>query len=213
MTIIEPEYKNRIKQNEAAAEAYTGRKAKKDKAEMNLVKKGFARCNDIHTTLDAPCGVGRATILLASLGFDTTGIDLGEGAVKIAQREMALSGEKGKIEAGNLENLQFGDQAFDAVLCFRFYHHLPNDDIRQKVVDELCRTAKKYVLISHFSPYSFTSIKRYLKNRLGMKRSIQHATTLTSLTKKFEHCGYQLVEDIPQSRFFHTLHLAIYKKH
>jgi 2-polyprenyl-3-methyl-5-hydroxy-6-metoxy-1,4-benzoquinol methylase len=87
---------------------------------MSLIKKGLARCKDVQRTLDAPCGVGRATILLASLGFEATGVDLGDGAVKIAQRELALSGEKGKIEVGNLEDLHFGDQAFKAVLCFRF---------------------------------------------------------------------------------------------
>ncbi|MBL4680401.1 MAG: class I SAM-dependent methyltransferase [Pseudomonadales bacterium] len=206
------EYKNRIKQNESAAEAYTARKAKKNEAEMALVKKAFDRCENIETVLDAPCGVGRATILLASMGFKATGIDLGDGAVKVAQRELEKSGEKATIEVGNLESLHFGDQAFSAVLCFRFYHHLPNNEIRQKVISELCRTAKDYVLISHFSPYSFTSIKRLIRDKLKIKRSIQHATTLASLTKKFESCGYQLLEDIPQARFFHTLHLAIYKK-
>ncbi|MFT7685592.1 MAG: 2-polyprenyl-3-methyl-5-hydroxy-6-metoxy-1,4-benzoquinol methylase [Candidatus Azotimanducaceae bacterium] len=179
---------------------------------MQLVKKGFERCKGVQTALDAPCGVGRATILLSSLGLDATGIDLGDGAVEVAQLELSKSGEKGRIEAGNLENLHFGDQAFDAVLCLRFYHHLPNDEIRHKIISELCRTAKKYVLISYFSPYSFTSIKRYCRDKLKIKKSIQHATTLSSLTKEFKKYNYQLLENIPQSRFFHTLHLAIYVK-
>jgi 2-polyprenyl-3-methyl-5-hydroxy-6-metoxy-1,4-benzoquinol methylase len=206
-------YTQRIKRDSGSAERYTQRKSRKNKAEMNLVRKGFALLdNDVQRVLDAPCGVGRATILLASMGFETTGLDLGEAAVEVARRELAASDQAGTIEIGNLEALNYADGYFDAILCFRVYHHFPTDEIRERIISELCRVAKNYVLISYFSPYSITSLKRSLRAKLKQKTSIQHATTLASLTDKFEARGFSLVRNIPQQRFIHTLHLAVFKR-
>jgi 2-polyprenyl-3-methyl-5-hydroxy-6-metoxy-1,4-benzoquinol methylase len=206
-------YTQRVKHDPKAAESYTQRKASKNQAEMNLVRKGFALLDDdVHRVLDAPCGVGRATILLASMGFDATGLDLGEAAVEVARRELEASKQPGKIELGDLMHLSYDDRFFDAILCFRVYHHFPSEEIRNKAISELCRVAKDHVLISYFSPYSFTSVKRLLRSRLRQKKSIQHATSLESLTSKFEGHGFSLVKDIPQRRFLHTLHLAVFTR-
>jgi 2-polyprenyl-3-methyl-5-hydroxy-6-metoxy-1,4-benzoquinol methylase len=212
---VEPlHYTQRVKHDPGTAERYTQRKATKNLAEMNLVRKGFALLgDDVHRVLDAPCGVGRATILLASMGFDATGLDLGEAAVEVARRELEASNQPGKIETGDLMQLSHSDGFFDAVLCFRVYHHFPDDEIREKVISELCRVAKGHVLISYFSPYSFTSLKRSIRSKLRQKKSIQHATSLESLTNKFKRHGFSLVKDIPQRRFVHTLHLAVFSRH
>ncbi len=205
-------YKSRIKHNPQVAEDYKDRKAHKHQAEMNLVRKGFEMVDGVSSVLDAPCGVGRATILLASMGFTATGLDLGEGAVAAARDELEASGYPGEIVAGDMENLDYKDRWFDAVLCFRLYHHFPNEKIREKIIAEICRVAGKYVLISYFSPYSFTSVKRALRARLTAKKSMQHATSLDSIVEKFSQQGFSLVADNAQLPFLHTLHLAVFKR-
>ena len=206
------DYTLRIKHDTPSAEDYNQRKEKKHLAEMNLVREGFGLLHDkVRRVLDAPCGVGRSTILLASMSYETTGVDLGIGAVKVAQRELKASNFSAMVEVGNLEDLAYKDGSFDAILCFRVYHHFPNDEVRSRVVAELCRVAKDYVLISYFSPYSVTSLKRNLRSKLNIKHSIQHSTSLESVCKKFADNGFSLIRDIPQQRFLHTLHLAVFK--
>ena len=208
------DYTQRVKQNAHTAEDYLSRPSKKHNAEMQLIRRALKKAQPPTTILDAPCGVGRATILLASLGYDATGLDLGVGAVEVADRELKKSGQKGRIVQGNLTSLDYDDASFDAILCFRLYHHFPNNETRDAIVTELCRVAKDTVLISYFSPYSVTSIKRKVRTKLGLGqgRSIQFATSLKSLVEKFSTEGFALKADVPQRRFLHTLHLAVFER-
>lgn len=202
----------RVKETIAAAEAYTHRKRGKHDSEMKLISKAVTSLTDVASFLDAPCGAGRAMILLQRLGYKTAGVDLGDGAIAVAEREMIKRGMDPDIKKANLVDLPFAENSFDAVLCFRFFHHLANPEIRERIVAELCRVADKYVLISYFSPFSVTSIKRVAKKKLWNETSSQFATSLAEVEGYFSHVGFELLKDYPQRQFFHTLHLAVFGK-
>jgi len=206
------EYKTRIKSDMKSAESYTHRKQSKHDAEMQLIRRALAHVSDVDTFLDIPCGAGRASILLAREGFDTTGADLGEAVSSVAAAKVAESGVPAVIEQADLENMTYDDSSFDAILCFRLYHHFPDDEVRERAISELCRVAKKYVLISYLSPNSFTSIKRMVRERSGKKPSRQNATSLKSIERYFNQHGFVLAKDVPQLTFIHTLHLAVFKR-
>lgn len=212
-------HRQRIKHSTDAAEKYCQRKLKKHIAEMALIDRGLLALNRLQgqdsspfSILDAPCGVGRATVHLARQGFSATGIDLGEGAVTIAREQAILSTLDINIDQGDLLNTPYVNQQFDAVLCFRFFHHLPTPKHRQQIVDELCRVSQKHVLISYLSPWSPTSLKRQLKDYLTGKKSYQHRNTLAELRGYFANQNYELVTDMAQSPFIHSLHLAIFRR-
>lgn len=196
----------------ASAISYTKRKQHKHNAEMAMIRKAFDCINGVESILDAPCGTGRATIMLARLGYTTVGIDLGDAAINIAKQKIIEAGVLASLEKADVESLYYENQAFDAVLCFRLYHHFPNDEIRSRVISEICRVAKNYVLISYLSPISITSVRRKLKKALYGKKSKQHATSLASINALFSNHDYQLVKDIPRRRFLNTLHLAVFKR-
>lgn len=206
-------YKARIKSCVEVAESYTKRKPGRHAAEMRLIERGLGCVGSAaRTFLDAPCGVGRATILLAQKGYATTGCDLGDGAVEVARREVEQAGVSAIVEKGDLEDLAYNDQSFDAVLCFRLLHHFPNAQIRAKVISELCRVARRHVLISYLNPFSATCIRRKLLKKRYAKRSQQYATSLSEVKSYFAPHGYQLVKDFAQMRLFHSLHLAVFEK-
>lgn len=200
----------RIKTSAAKAEAYTQRKKRKHASEMKLIDKALAPLANIKSFLDAPCGTGRATILLEKHGYKTVGVDLGDGSIEVARREIARLGLHSSIEKANLEHLPFQDKQFDAVLCFRFFHHLPTPELRDCIVAELCRAARKYVVISYFSPFSITSVKRALRKELGGRPSSQFTTPLEEVKSYFSRNGFKLSKDYPQKQFIHTLHLAVF---
>jgi len=206
------DHKNRIKHDMTSALSYTQRRESKHRAEMALIERSLHSFSDVKTVLDAPCGVGRATVLMAQKGMKATGIDLGEAAVYVARKKAKEAGVNLEFQQGDITNLNFNDMTFDAVLCFRLYHHFPDDSSREPIIAELCRVAQKYVLISYLSPYAFTSIKRSVRSLMGGKLSRQYTTKLGDLENKFNGHGFGLVRDIPQARFRHTLHLAIFKR-
>lgn len=205
-------YKNRIKSSFSDAEGYSKRKISRHNAEMQLIKKALPLLSNTSTILDVPCGVGRATVLLAEKGFKATGADIGDGAVEFASQVVKDSGVNAHIEKNDIENLSYEKNSFDAVLCFRMFHHFPNEEIRLRVISEICRVAEKYVIISYLSPFAATSIRRDLQFKLYGKKYIQHSTSLKKLKSYFAEHGFSLVKDFSQMPFFHTLHLAVFRK-
>ena len=205
-------HRHRIKHTTEKAEKYLYRKTKKHNAEMALIRRALPLLTDVKTILDAPCGVGRATIMLAQSGYVVTGIDLGEGALEFAGKAVREAKVAATIEKQDLVKLDYADGQFDAVLCFRLIHHLPTPHHRDEIIAELCRVAKNYVLISYLSPWSYTSAQRLLKTKLGIKYSVQNITPLTEIQGYFKRHGYRLVKDFAQAKFIHSLHLAVFAR-
>jgi 2-polyprenyl-3-methyl-5-hydroxy-6-metoxy-1,4-benzoquinol methylase len=206
------EHRQRIKHTIEKAEKYQKRKEGKHQAEMALIHRALPLLKEVRTILDAPCGVGRATVMLAKEGYEVTGIDLGEGALELARKAVAAANVKAVIEKQDLVKLDYADDQFDAVLCFRLIHHLPTPQHREEIIAELCRVAKRYVLISYLSPLSLTSVKRKLKTRLGIRQTVQHVTPLAELQGYCKQQGYRLSKDLAQSLLVHSLHLALFER-
>ena len=81
------DHRRRIKHSLGAAESYAHRKPRKHDAEMALIRRGMALAAGVRTVLDAPCGVGRATILLARMGYKKTDLktEIGLSSTTIAK--------------------------------------------------------------------------------------------------------------------------------
>lgn len=208
------DHRRRIKHSLGAAESYVHRKPRKHDAEMALIRRGMALAAGVRTVLDAPCGVGRATILLARMGYIVTGIDLGKGAIEVARRLVTEAAVAARIEQEDMVALTFAGGAFDAVLCFRLIHHLPTAAHREEIIRELCRVARRHVLISYLSPWSFTSVRRLLWRKLGLKggRTVQYVTSLADIARHFRQHGFSLVRDLAQAPLLHSLHLAVFAR-
>jgi len=211
------DHRSRIKHSLEKADKYCRRSHSKHQAEMDLIERAMTFVGRADhggaapvSVLDAPCGVGRATIFLARQGYETTGADLGEGAVKVAREQLELTATEATIHKADLLDLPYANHCFDATLCFRFFHHLPTPAHRQEIIAELCRVTHKYLLISYLSPWSFTSLKRKLRRRLTGKISLQHSTSLSEIEGYFARQGFVLARDLAQTPFVHSLHLAVF---
>ena len=150
------------------------------------------------------------TLLLAEAGFSATGVDLSDGTLAISQEEASKRGLDATFLKRDLEKLDFPENHFDGTLCFRFFHHLPSDEIRARVIGELCRVTKQCILISFMNPWSPTMIKRWLRHKLGGEKSKQHPTRLADLEAFFKPHGFTLREELAQKRWRRSLHLACF---
>jgi len=212
MTEAQAAYRGRTKYTQDAAEKYQVRKEGKNRAEMRLVDKAFAFIPKDARVLDVPCGGGRVTIHLSKRGYRVSSGDLSDAMLAIAREAVARADLKCEVERQDIEKLSYPDQAFEAIISFRLFHHFPNVEIRQRAVKELCRVAKYWVAISYFSPASVTSIKRKLRAAMGGRRSEKHPTSLAEVKGYFEKCGFRLVKDFAQLPLVHTLHLALFQR-
>ena len=204
----------RVKSDPISAELYTKRKPRKHRFEMQMVNEAFQifPSTEVKTVLDAPCGVGRLSLWLAQEGFEVTAVDLGESAIKLTNELLSYQSFKETAQWQDIFNMQFADGEFDASICFRLLHHFQEVDDQQKLIAELCRVSSKYVVISYFSTYSVTSLRRRLRNVLTGKSVKQNPMPLLHLKGLFEpHC-YELLGTVKRSGLLHSLQVAAFKK-
>ncbi len=205
-------YRARTEYDERKATSYQNRKASKDANEIKLLDRAFKLIPKSNTVLDLPCGGGRVFLHLAKQGYQVKAADLSDEMIKIAQKNADEAGLGITVEKADMEDLFFADKSVDTMVCFRLFHHFPTPAIRQRAVNEMCRVAKQYVVITYFSLYSWTPFKRILREKLGGRKSHKFATSLSEVEGYFVNSGYRLVKDFAQLPFVHTLHIAIFER-
>lgn len=205
-------YRARTNYDERKAHAYQHRKAHKHASEMKLLDRAFELIPKDHTVLDVPCGGGRVFLRLAEHGYKVMGADLSDAMINYAQQNANKAGLGITIDKQDIEALSYADQTVDTIVCFRLFQHFPTAAIRQRAVSEMCRVARHSVVMSYFSPYSWTQAKDLLKDKWGLRKLRKYPTSLTEVEGYFESCGYRLVKDFAQLPLLHTLHLAVFER-
>ncbi|WP_227354396.1 class I SAM-dependent methyltransferase [Haladaptatus salinisoli] len=102
------------------------------------------RLPDSGRVLDAGGAAGRYSIWLAERGYDVTLVDLSPKQVELAREKAAERGLDARIaaETGDVRDLRFDDDAFDAVCCLGGpLSHVVDDAERREAVGELRRVA------------------------------------------------------------------------
>ncbi|WP_128476054.1 class I SAM-dependent methyltransferase [Halorussus pelagicus] len=95
--------------------------------------------------LDVGGAAGRYACWLAERGYDVTLVDLSASQVELAREKAAQRGLADRVaaEQGDVRDLRFDDDAFDAVCCLGGpLSHVVDDDERATAMAELRRVAK-----------------------------------------------------------------------
>ena len=201
----------RTKYTPDAAQRYQHHTERKNRAESRLVERAFEQVPP-GSVLDVPCGGGRMSLLLARRGYAVTAADLSEPMQEITRENAKAANLPIEVTKGDVEQMEFSDRSFDTVFSFRLFHHFPNRDIRARVVGQLCRVARAHVLISYFSPFAGTSLKRAIQGKWFGYNHKKFATSLTELKTYFEPHGFRLRQNFARRPLLHTLHLAVFEK-
>lgn len=202
----------RVKSDVESADSYSKRNQNKHEQEMQMIANAMGLTKGIRTVLDAPCGVGRATIWMAQQGFQVTGIDLGEAALALAARLLEDLGLQATLASHDIFALPYADKAFDATLCFRLLHHFESPELRTRLIREVCRVSGKYVLMSRISPLSVTSLRRRVRLLLTGKPIKQYPVSATQMHAEFAAAGFVPVGATGRFALFHSLQLQVYSR-
>lgn len=99
------------------------------------------------TVLDAGCGDGVLSIMMAKKGAHVTGIDMSEPNIERARSAAQEEGVSGAttFAVGDSENLPFPDASFDLVVSSHVLEHLPDFD---KGLREILRVGKGKAVIA-----------------------------------------------------------------
>jgi 2-polyprenyl-3-methyl-5-hydroxy-6-metoxy-1,4-benzoquinol methylase len=180
-----------------------------------LLLRALALPPPCRSLLVAPCGRGDLCLRLSELGLFVTGVDRDERLVAAARERAAEAGRAATFQVANTERMSFADRHFDAVLCVDFIEWITDEAERWRLVDELCRVANRYVLVSYAAPFALGALGERLR-RLGGEHPYGARTYRTcsvrSLRAKFQRHGFRLRNDLARRRLVDPLHLAVFQR-
>jgi SAM-dependent methyltransferase len=97
------------------------------------------------TVLDAGCGQGALSVMLAQKGAIVSGTDISVPNIEASKSYASEVGLPVNFQVADLENLPFPDNSFDVVVCSHVLEHIPDFD---KGLQEIFRVAKKRVVFA-----------------------------------------------------------------
>jgi 2-polyprenyl-3-methyl-5-hydroxy-6-metoxy-1,4-benzoquinol methylase len=81
--------------------------------------------NSVKTVLDLGCGSGWLSVFLSREGFQVTGIDVADHALDLGKQWADMENLKIQFDVGDLGDLPYADNSFDAVVANSIIEHLP----------------------------------------------------------------------------------------
>jgi SAM-dependent methyltransferase len=116
--------------------------------------------------LDVPCGYSRFASVYTRLGITAIGADVSYDMVHLAATNHARYGRECWLCADVL-TLPFPDSVFDSVLCIRLLHHRYSDTERQRILCELARVSRRFVIISVYRSTLLHTAARHWRGSRG----------------------------------------------
>lgn len=178
-------------------------------AECRLAARALEGVDRTESIMDAPCGAGRMTTFLVELGFRPAAADVSPAMVDLARRNFTDAGLDLPVEVADLEDTGWPDDAYDNLFSFRFFHHLPTLELQRRVAVEMCRVARRRILVSYLDARSWTSRRRALEARLKHRIPGKHTLTPRQMTSLFETAGFRVVADYARLPLVHSLRILV----
>jgi len=121
------------------------------------------------TLLELPCGGGRLSPGLAPYAECLIEADVALGQVLYGRQHCRLDTPQIWLTASALR-IPLRDAAVDGVVCVRLCHHLPHPTERERLVAELLRVARRFVIVTFFDFHSLKNLLRRLRRPFDHKR-------------------------------------------
>ena len=176
--------------------------------EQRLLAQMLTQCQLTHSTvLDVPCGYSRFAPLYARLEITAIGADVSYDMAHLAAANHARHGRERWLCADVLA-LPFTDSVFDSVLCIRLLHHRYSDAERQRILCELARVSRRFVIISFYRSTLLHTLARHWRGSRGRLAMM----TLPHLRELAQASGLQIRRVHSLLRFCHAQTFVVLTK-
>ncbi|MBP1730132.1 MAG: SAM-dependent methyltransferase [Deltaproteobacteria bacterium] len=142
--------------------------------------------------LDLPCGGGRLSSPMAPHTDLLIEADVALGQLRYLREHGRVSTEQAWMLASGFQ-IPLCDASVDGTVCVRLTHHLPKEAERQRLVRELLRVSKRFVIVTFFDYHSVKNTLRRLSRPFNRK-SPKSTMRVEELRRLAEECGARLVE-------------------
>ncbi len=154
--------------------------------ERRIIERLIASLPAESAVLDAPCGTGRYSTLLAGFRFSCM---LDRSFEMIRRAASAAPGKPAPCTA-DLFRLPFRDGALDAVLCLRFLHHLPDSGSRRACLSEIARVTREAFICTYFEKRSAKHLLRMARAALRGRPTLRFACTKAEFESDLAAAGF-----------------------
>lgn len=127
----------------------------------------FLRLQHGARVLDSGSGYGWTTEWLMKLGIDAVGIDISRVYPDVGRKRMGPNNQP-HLVVGDSENLPFRRGAFDAVLCFDAFHHIPNRPVAMRQYDRVLKADGRIVLVEPGGQHETAQVAVDVMNTYGI---------------------------------------------
>lgn len=150
--------------------------------------------------LDIPSGGGRLSEQLGGYTDLLLEADIAYGQLLYALEHHEGGDDRAWMTASAF-HIPFRDESVDGVVCCRLSHHLPTPDERERLVTELLRVARRFVIMTFFDHHS---VKNYIRRvRRPFNRKPPKMTMSVARVRELASGnGAELVAAPPLSRLF-----------
>ncbi len=96
----------------------------------------FWQEEEVKNVLDVGCGSGKHLLKLVEAGFEVTGFDVSQEAIRLAKERFKAAGERGEFKRASMyESWPYEDNSFGAVMALRSFNHGNRKQIREAIVE------------------------------------------------------------------------------
>lgn len=141
--------------------------------------------------LDLPCGGGRVSPPLAPHTDLLIEADIAFGQVRYGQANGRVATRQVWMTASGF-HIPLRDAGVDGAVCIRLNHHLPTKEERERLVRELLRVSRRFVIMTFFDFHSLKNTLRRLRQPFDRKPP-KCTMTVTELRGLARDCGAELV--------------------
>ena len=186
-------YAGRTKYDAARARRYEKRSARRQAEEWSVVERLLAGHAPPRTVLDAPCGTGRIAAEFLARGSSVRLADWSDDMLALARANVGAHASVLGVERLDLEAPPEADAAtHELVICLRFFHHLPDDDRRGRVLASLRARASDAIIVSFHHPASAHHLARAVRRLVTGRRGDRFSNTLRELERLAHPLGLRL---------------------
>lgn len=120
------------------------------------------------TLLDLPSGGGRLSPQIARFTDVLVEADIALGQVQYGRANGLTTTRQVWMTASGF-HIPLRDAAVDGVVCVRLSHHLPTPAERERLLCELLRVARRFVIMTFFDHHSFKNLGRRMRRPFDRK--------------------------------------------
>ena len=161
------------------------------KREFRLLQRLLSSQGIVDTILDLPCGGGRLSPQIAPYTKLLIEADIAEGQVMYGRDSMRLPTQQVWMTASAF-HIPFKNESIDGIVCCRLNHHLPTAAERERLIQELLRVSRRFVVMTFFDYYSPKNRLRQLRRPFNRKPP-KMTMTIKQVKELAEKYGARLV--------------------